>query len=46
MIDGFLIIILAMLGCVGLGVLLGWGFWGIDAKYYKKLMEYRNGKWF
>lgn len=35
MIDGFIVIILAMLGCIGLGVLLGWSFWGNDAKYYK-----------
>lgn len=39
MIDGFIMIILAMLGCIGLGVLLGWSFWGIDAKYYKNLAK-------
>lgn len=39
MIDGFLIIILVMFGCIGLGVLLGWTFWGIDMKYYKNLAE-------
>lgn len=41
MIDGFIIIILAMLGCIGLGVLLGWTFWGSDMKYYKK-KYYKN----
>jgi hypothetical protein len=35
MIDGFLIIILVMLGCIGLGVLLGWVLWGTEMKYYK-----------
>jgi len=39
MIDGFIVIILAMLGCIGLSVLLGWSFWGSDAKYYKNLVE-------
>lgn len=39
MIDGFIVIILAMLGCIGLGMLLGWSFWGSDAKYYKNLAE-------
>lgn len=39
MIDGFLIIILVMFGCIGLGVLLGWTFWGSDMKYYKNLYE-------
>ena len=39
MIDGFLMIILAMLGCIVLGMLLGWSFWGSDAKYYKNLAE-------
>lgn len=39
MIDGFIIIILAMLGCIGLGVLLGWCLWGYDMKYYKNLAE-------
>ena len=39
MIDGFLIIILVMLGCIGLGVLIGWSIWGSDAKYYKNLAE-------
>lgn len=39
MIDAFIIIILVMLGCIGLGVLLGWSFWGSDAKYYKNLSE-------
>lgn len=39
MIDGFIVIILVMLGCIGLGVLLGWSFWGSDAKYYKNLAE-------
>lgn len=39
MIDGFIMIILAMLGCIGLGVLLGWSFWGNDMKYYKNLYE-------
>lgn len=40
MIDGFIVIILAMLGCIGLGVLLGWSFWGRDMKYYKCLFEH------
>lgn len=39
MTDGFIMIILAMIGCIGLGVLLGWSFWGSDAKYYKNLAE-------
>lgn len=39
MIDGFIVIILAMLGCIGLGVLLGWSFLGGEAKYYKNLAE-------
>ena len=43
MIDGFLIIILVMFGCFGLGVLLGWVLWGNDMKYYKNLAEtYKN----
>ena len=40
MIDGFIVIILVMLGCIGLGVLLGWAIWGRDIKYYKCLSEY------
>ncbi len=39
MIDGFIVIILVMLSCIGLGVLLGWSFWGSDVKYYKNLAE-------
>lgn len=39
MIDGFIVIILVMLGCIGLGVLLGWTLWGNDMKYYKNLAE-------
>ena len=39
MIDGFIVIILAMLGCVALGVLLGWCLWGEDMKHYKNLAE-------
>ena len=39
MIDGFIVIILAMLGCIGLGVLFGWCLWGNDMKYYKNLAE-------
>ena len=43
MIDGFIVIILVMLGCIGLGVLLGWVLWGNDIKYYKNLAEsYKN----
>lgn len=43
MIDGFIVIILAMLGCIGFGVLLGWSIWGSDMKYYKNLAEsYKN----
>lgn len=39
MINGFIVMILVMLGCIGLGVLLGWSFWGNDVKYYKNLAE-------
>lgn len=39
MIEEYIIIILVMLGCIGLGVLLGWCIWGYDAKYYKNLAE-------
>lgn len=39
MIDVFIVIILIMLGCIGLGVLLGWSIWGSDMKYYKDLAE-------
>lgn len=39
MIDGFIVIILVMLGCIGLGVLLGWVLWGDDMKYYKNLYK-------
>lgn len=39
MIDGFIVIILVMLGCIGFGVLLGWVLWGNDMKYYKNLAE-------
>lgn len=39
MIDGFIMIILAMLGCIGLGVLLGWGIWGKNNNDWKKLYE-------
>lgn len=39
MIDGFIMIILAMLGCIGLGVFFGWVLWGQDVKYYKNLAE-------
>lgn len=39
MIDGFIMIILAMLGCIGFGVLGGWVLWGQDVKYYKNLAE-------
>ena len=43
MIDVFIIIILVMLGCIGLGVLFGWSIWGHDMKYYKNLAElYKN----
>lgn len=35
MIYGYIVIILLILCCIGLGVLLGWGFWGRDMKYYK-----------
>jgi hypothetical protein len=44
MIDGFIAIILAMLGCIGLGVLLGWSIWGSDVKYYKNLAEMYKDK--
>ena len=37
MIEAYVIIILLLLGCIGLGVLLGWCIWGYDAKYYKNL---------
>ena len=39
MIDGFIGIILAMLGCIGVGVFFGWVLWGQDVKYYKNLAE-------
>lgn len=39
MIDGFIVIILVMIGCIGLGVLFGWSIWGSDMKYYKCLAE-------
>ena len=39
MINGFIVIILAMLGCIGLGVFFGWVLWGQDVKYYKNLAE-------
>lgn len=39
MIDVFIVISLVMLGCIGLGVLLGWTIWGGDMKYYKNLAE-------
>lgn len=39
MTEEYIIIILIMLGCIGLGVLLGWSIWGFDAKYYKNLAE-------
>lgn len=39
MIDGFLVIILAMLGCISLGVFFGWVLWGQDVKHYKNLAE-------
>ena len=34
-----IVIILAMLGCIGLGVIIGWSVWGNDMKYYKNLAE-------
>lgn len=39
MIDGFIMIILAMLSCIGLGVFFGWVLWGQDIKHYKNLAE-------
>ena len=43
MINGFIVIILMMFGCIGFGVLLGWSIWGSDMKYYKNLAElYKN----
>lgn len=39
MIDGFIMIILAILGCIGVGVFFGWVLWGQDVKYYKNLAE-------
>lgn len=39
MIDAFIVINLVMLGCIGLGVLLGWVLWGNDMKCYKDLYE-------
>ena len=45
MIDGFIVIILAMLGCIGLGVLIGWSIWGNDVKYYKALYEHYKTKY-
>lgn len=40
-----IVIILAMLGCIGLGVLLGWSFWGSDVKYYEDLYEHYKTKY-
>lgn len=45
MIDGFIIIILVMLGCIGSGVLLAWVLWGNDVKYYKDLYEHYKTKY-
>ena len=45
MTDGFIVIILVMLGCIGLGVLLGWSIWGNDVKYYKYLYEHYKTKY-
>lgn len=45
MIDGFIVTILVMLGCIGLGVLIGWSIWGNDVKYYKDLYEYYKTKY-
>ena len=45
MIDIFIVIILVMLGCIGLGVLLGWFIWGNDVKYYKDLYEHYKTKY-
>ena len=43
MTDGFIVIILVMFGCIGLGVILGWVLRGSDVKYYKNLAEtYKN----
>ncbi len=39
-----LIIALVLIACIGLGVLLGWSFWGSDAKYYKNLAEVYKDK--
>lgn len=39
MIDVFIVIILVMLGCIGLGVLLGFVLWGNDMKCYRDLYE-------
>lgn len=40
MIDGLIVTILVMLGCIGLGVLIGWSIWGNGMKYYKWLSEH------
>ena len=34
-----LITIIVLIGCIGLGLFLGWCVWGSDAKYYKNLYE-------
>lgn len=40
MIYVIIVIILTMLGCIGLGVLLGWAIWYNNMKYYKCLSKY------
>lgn len=37
MIYGYIVIILLILCCIGLGVLVGWVLWGRKMKYYKYL---------
>lgn len=39
MIEAFIIFSLGIFGFIGLGVFIGWTFWGSDAKYYKNLAE-------
>lgn len=39
MIYGYVVIILLIVCCIGLGVLLGWCFWWSDVKYYKNLAD-------
>lgn len=39
MTEEYIIIILIMLGCIGLGLFIGWYIWGTKMEYYKDLYE-------